>query len=798
MTSQSLVEQPGWDTWLARLLVAEERLPLALLRAELAEVRAGRGAGPTLAAHLIRRGRLEAAEVEGALQRVRGGDSAPLASGRRLGPYRLGERLGAGGMGVVFLARHEESGVQRALKLLPRGSDPELLERFRREGEAQAAVDDHPHVGRVREAGLVPGYAFLAADYQPGGSLAERLREGALPLAEAVSIARDLADALDHVHQRGILHRDLKPDNVLFDAEGRVKLVDFGLARLVDHQSLTATGALLGTPGFIPPESLLGAEPDPRFDVYGLGALLYQCSTGELPCSGSTALEILDATLNQEPPRPSAARPELPAELDAICARAMARDPAERLPDAASLRDALERFQRGEALPFADPRGERSLLLPALGALALLCAALGALALGLTRRGAAARAAARPQASASLAAGRALPAGRGLPAGPWDLPGPGAEGLQELKRRRSRNGRASAPPPALAARWRERLSAEGLAELAEWPAEPPLPTALRLRLDPRLRALSWLVEAQGEPTPSEAGQRFAGALLQRLYLHERAAEAPLERESLTLVQRIGHTRLEAPPGPAARLLSWVRERQYINLGNRPNLREDLTRLMRALTQLGFVEWPGHYRDSFCPTLPGLEAEDPWLTFMRTHTGVLEPTRAIVAALREAPLGRRLRAELLLREARSDLADLKLDAQRARARLAEARALDPGSLRVRVHELSFELGLLGTRLLQGEEVRAPVEALEPRIREVRELLAERELGRRDTPCANFLATDHAEVRMLWFALLGRPFQIDELLSAYPGLPDRAGAREHLKRKARDVAWVGAALRKLEER
>ncbi|HBP20411.1 MAG TPA: hypothetical protein DEA08_21790 [Planctomycetes bacterium] len=773
---------------MARLLVAEGRLPLAVLQEELGEVRAGRGAGPTLAAHLIRRGRLSAADVEGALQRVRGGDCAPLASGRRMGPYRLGERLGAGGMGVVFLAQHEESGVQRALKLIPSGSDAELLERFRREGEAQAAVDDHPHVGRVRDAGVAHGYAYIAADYQAGGSLSDRLRGGALPVDEALSIARDLADALDHVHQRGILHRDLKPDNVLFDAEGRAKLVDFGLARLVDHKSLTATGALMGTPGFIPPESLLGGEPGPLYDVYGLGALLYQCLTGETPFPGSTALEVLDATLNQEPPRPSALRADLPPELDVVCARAMARDPEQRLPDAATFREALERIQRGEPLPFSDLGGARPVALPALAALCLLGLGAAAFGLALTSRGAASSTPAqgpRPRRSATP---------RAQPAGPWDLPPAGVSALEELERRRARLGRRAQPGGELAAQWRERLCAEGAAALAELPAQPPVTPELRRALEARLRALAWLAEVQGEPTTGDEGRAFAGALLQRLYLHERKAAAPLQRGPLTLLQRLGETRLEAPLAPAARLLSWIRDQQYI-VGGRSSLRGDLTRLLRVLVQLGFVEWPSHYRDSIEASLPELAPEDPWLTYMKLHTGRLRATPEIYARLLEAPLGARLRAELLLRVAEGRLRGLTLD--RAEARLQEAQALAPRAPRVVLVSLQLELAALASRLHEGEDVRPLLEAMEPRIAAAKELLVEAKIGQVETACANHLACDEADLRFGYQLLRGQTPDPLEPLNDYPGLREE-DLRRRLERKRQDLFWLEDALSKLDQR
>ncbi|RMG12183.1 MAG: hypothetical protein D6731_14360 [Planctomycetota bacterium] len=257
-------------------------------------------------------------------------------------------RLGAGAMGVVLGARDPETGARYAVKVLPRGASEEQRRRFLREGRAQAAADGHPHVLRVRSAGEARGCLYLVVDLAPGGNLADRLRAGPLPVAAAAELVAKLARGVAHVHARGVLHRDIKVENVLFDAAGEPVLADFGVARLAGDERLTRTGALVGTPAAMAPEQIdRGAgDIDERVDVYGLGVLLYRCLTGRLPFEG-TGAALLKQVLTEAPPAPSSLRPEVPRALEAVCLRALAKAPEKRPPSAAALAEELEAALRG-------------------------------------------------------------------------------------------------------------------------------------------------------------------------------------------------------------------------------------------------------------------------------------------------------------------------------------------------------------------------------------------------------------------------------------------------------------------
>lgn len=260
-----------------------------------------------------------------------------------VGPYRLLEQLGAGGMGTVHLAEHTETGQRYAVKVLPARAYGDRRARFRREGQVQAKADSHPNVVKVHSAGEAGGFLYLAMDLCTGGDLSERLeREGALPPAQAAQLCAALADGLHHVHSKGVLHRDLKPANVLLDAKGVPKLVDFGLATTVDAETLTKTGAMLGTPAYMAPEQARGRskELDERTDVYGLGTILYECLTGQLPFTGP-GLALIQAVITEPPTRPRSIRPEIPVWLERVCLEALAKEPRARFQSAAEFALAL-------------------------------------------------------------------------------------------------------------------------------------------------------------------------------------------------------------------------------------------------------------------------------------------------------------------------------------------------------------------------------------------------------------------------------------------------------------------------
>ncbi|MCA8922529.1 MAG: serine/threonine protein kinase [Planctomycetes bacterium] len=261
--------------------------------------------------------------------------------GGRVGEYRLLEQLGAGAMGAVWRAEHLPTGALRALKTTLADAG-EARERFAREARALAELE-HPHVTRVHTAGEAQGRQYLVMDLAPGGDLADRLKAGPLEPEQARLLVRDLARGLEHVHWRGLLHRDLKPSNVLFADDGRPMLVDFGLARRIDGSSLTQTGAVLGTPSHMSPEQAEGAKQvDERTDVYGLGAVLYHALAGRPPFTGSSLLAVLRAVIGEAPEPPSRFNPRVPPGLEAVCLKALAKDPAQRYPSARALGAALD------------------------------------------------------------------------------------------------------------------------------------------------------------------------------------------------------------------------------------------------------------------------------------------------------------------------------------------------------------------------------------------------------------------------------------------------------------------------
>ncbi|TML34880.1 MAG: serine/threonine protein kinase [Actinobacteria bacterium] len=260
------------------------------------------------------------------------------APGEVVGGYRLEEPLGEGAVGLVFAAR-DADGRRVALKLLRSelAEDQVMVARFER--EARLAHDlGTPHVVPILELGRSEGIEFLAMPYYAGGSLALRLRLlGPLGVDETVDLAAQLGRGLDALHARGVLHRDVKPSNVLLDGEGTAALADFGLARGPDSTRLTAEGQLLGTPHYLAPELIEGREASRASDVYALGCVLYECLAGEPPFAGRGAAEIGFAHLTEPPPDPRARRVELSEGLAHAVLTALEKDPAARPTTATAL-----------------------------------------------------------------------------------------------------------------------------------------------------------------------------------------------------------------------------------------------------------------------------------------------------------------------------------------------------------------------------------------------------------------------------------------------------------------------------
>ncbi len=304
--------------------------------------------------------------------------------------FELVGELGRGGMGVVYRVHQKPLGRDLALKVLRTAEldDARSLARFEREARALARLR-HPNIVGVHSVGRSGNAVYYTMDLIEGRDLAETLRKGPMKIDRAVHLARQVADAVAHAHRQNILHRDLKPGNVLMDSDGNAHVVDFGLARdlSTDRSRQTATGQLLGTPGSMSPEQARGdlEALGPATDVHGLGALLYEMLVGHPPFRADSLHELLRAVVETDPPRADAVRRKVPRDLATICEHAMARDIDARYPSAEAFGDDLRRFAEGEPIA-AQPLGlasragrrllrERRLVVIALFAVALIATA---------------------------------------------------------------------------------------------------------------------------------------------------------------------------------------------------------------------------------------------------------------------------------------------------------------------------------------------------------------------------------------------------------------------------------------
>ena len=279
--------------------------------------------------------------------------------GSRLGPYEIVAPIGAGGMGEVYRARDTRLGRDVAIKVLPAefASDPERLKRFEREAKATAALS-HPNILDVHDVGTSEGVPYLVEELLEGESLKARIARGAIPVREAVGIAVQFAHGLAAAHAKNIVHRDLKPENVFLTSEGTVKILDFGLAKLVESVPLdeadtlthaptgaTEAGRVLGTVAYMAPEQARGMPVDQRADVFAFGVVLYEILAGQRPFRGDTATDTLAAIIKDEP-RPLPA--SVPPQLATIIKRCLVKDPAHRYQRGSEVEAALEAVRSGE------------------------------------------------------------------------------------------------------------------------------------------------------------------------------------------------------------------------------------------------------------------------------------------------------------------------------------------------------------------------------------------------------------------------------------------------------------------
>lgn len=284
-----------------------------------------------------------------------------LAAGFKLGPYEIVAPLGAGGMGEVYRAHDSRLNRDVAIKIIPEhlAQNPELRERFEREARAISQLS-HPHICVLHDIGKHDGADYLVLEYLEGETLGARVRRGPLPPDQVLKYGAQIADALDKAHRRGVVHRDLKPDNVMLTKSG-VKLLDFGLAKplatpvgisssivaTLTHSPLTTEGSLVGTFQYMAPEQMEGKEADARSDIFALGCVLYEMSTGKRAFDGKSAASVVAAIMNTEPPPLGTIAPLTPPALEWVIGKCLAKDPEERWQNAGDLASELRWIQEG-------------------------------------------------------------------------------------------------------------------------------------------------------------------------------------------------------------------------------------------------------------------------------------------------------------------------------------------------------------------------------------------------------------------------------------------------------------------
>lgn len=279
-------------------------------------------------------------------------------TGKQLGPYRVVAPLGEGGMAAVYKAYQPGMDRYVALKILPRhfASDPQFAARFQQEAKVIANLQN-PHILPVHDFGEADGYTYIVMPYVEGGTLASLLRGQPLPLEQMRSVISQVGDALDYAHSRGLVHRDVKPSNVLVDERGNCLLTDFGIAKIVEgNVKLTNTGGILGTPAYMSPEQGLGQKLDGRSDIYALGVILYEMATGRIPYNAETPMGIVTKHITDPLPPPRSVNPGLPEAVERVILKALAKNADDRYQTARAMVEALDDAMPAEESHEAAPQ----------------------------------------------------------------------------------------------------------------------------------------------------------------------------------------------------------------------------------------------------------------------------------------------------------------------------------------------------------------------------------------------------------------------------------------------------------
>ena len=283
------------------------------------------------------------------------------------GRYRLEAKLGSGGMSTVYLARDQTLDRPVAVKVMHRemSEQADQLERFRQEARSVAKLS-HPNVVSVIDAGEDGGHPYIVFEYVEGETLKQRIgRNGALEPQESIAYAIEIARGLSVAHARNMVHRDIKPQNILIDAGGRAKLTDFGISRQLEQDGMTATGRVLGTTDYVAPEQAMGREVDPRSDVYSLGVVLYEMLVGQVPFAAESQVGVAMKHVNEELPDVQRRRPEVSAAVALVVERATAKDPGERYQQVGEMIDDLSTALEVEAARAGSTSGEATSVLDA-------------------------------------------------------------------------------------------------------------------------------------------------------------------------------------------------------------------------------------------------------------------------------------------------------------------------------------------------------------------------------------------------------------------------------------------------